>query len=146
MNSRDVMDLETPARLVCAQHIGECRSRGIELLVTSTWRDIEAQNGLYAIGRTVNPERRIVTNAKGGKSWHNYRCAWDVVPLIGGKCVWDPFNPVWKEVVAIGKNLGAEAGADWPKFPDLPHFQVTPKALTLEVAFERFTEQGTIFV
>jgi len=39
--------------------------------------------------------------------------AWDVVPLVGGKCVWDEKNPLWKDVIGFGKQAGAQAGADW---------------------------------
>lgn len=117
--------------------------------MTSTWRDIEAQNALYAIGRTVDKDKRPVTNAEGGHSWHNYKVAWDVVPIIQGKPVWDSNDPVWQEVIKAGEDSGAEAGAKWKTFPDLPHFQIRPivKGLPIEfaAALDRFQLHGTIF-
>lgn len=144
INSRLITDLDPPARVVCESQIIQCKNTGIELLVTSTYRDFEAQDDLYAIGRTKERNRKPVTNAKAGKSWHNYRCAWDVVPLIGGKAVWND-ERLWRDIISIGKECGAQAGADWKTFPDRPHFQVIPSSMTLSQAFALFSAKGTIF-
>ena len=149
LNSRKIEDLDPEAQDVCRAHLRICRERGIELIVTSTYRDWESQDALYAIGRTIEPQRRSVTNAKAGRSWHNYKCAWDVVPVMYGKPVWDERDPLWGEVVRAGKEAGAEAGADWPLFKDLPHFQVRPKradkSIDLAEAQARWADKGTIF-
>ena len=149
INSRSLEHLDPEARQVCMAHVRRCRDSGIELIVTSTWRDYESQAALYAIGRTVHPERRPVTNAKAGRSWHNFKCAWDVVPVIDGKCVWDSKDPLWREVVKIGKECGAQAGAEWKSFPDLPHFQYLPTVqslpITLDEAAARWKDRGSIF-
>lgn len=150
INSRSIEDLDPAARQVCKAQLAECTAQGIELIVTSTYRDFVAQTALYAIGRTVQHERRPVTNAKAGKSWHNFKCAWDVVPIVTGKPVWDALDPIWKEVVRIGKAAGAEAGAEWKTFPDMPHFAYRPNdgagsVITLDLALNRWNEQGTIF-
>lgn len=149
INSRLISDLDPQAAIICNAHIFACHRAGIELIVTSTYRNHEAQDALYAIGRTTDKERRKVTNAKAGQSFHNYKCAWDVVPLVLGKPVWDERDPLWKEVVKLGKEAGAEAGADWPMFKDLPHFQVRPTIhglhINLDEAANRWKEHGTIF-
>lgn len=149
INSRLITDLDPDAAIICNAHVLACRDQGIELIVTSTWRDHEAQAQLYAIGRTIHKERRAVTKAKAGQSWHQYRCAWDVVPIVAGKPVWDERDPLWKEVVKLGKEAGAEAGADWPTFKDLPHFQYRPTIqglhINLDDAATRWKEHGTIF-
>lgn len=143
IDSRKIEDLDGPAEAVCRAHVAACAVAGIELLVTSTYRDAESQDALYAIGRTAQMERKPVTNARGGQSWHNYRVAWDVVPLIGGKAQWD--SPLWKEIIRIGKAVGAEAGAEWKSFKDKPHFQAVG-GLTLKQAKERFDVSGSIFI
>lgn len=146
INSRSLEELSLKPRTVCVAQIQGCRAIGIEIIVTSTYRDSEAQNDLYAIGRTKDVHRKPVTNARAGQSWHNFRCAWDVVPVIGGKAVWDD-EALWKDVIRIGKAVGAEAGAEWKTFPDKPHFQVRPEAtFTLVQALDRFKEMGTIFL
>jgi peptidoglycan L-alanyl-D-glutamate endopeptidase CwlK len=45
-----------------------------------TLRTIAEQNELYAQGRTK--AGKIVTNAKGGQSYHNYGLAFDIVLLV----------------------------------------------------------------
>ena len=150
INSRKIEDLDPRVQPICAKHIDLCRALGIELLLTSTWRDFEAQDALYAIGRTRDVKRKPVTQAKGGKSWHNYKVAWDVVPIVGGKPVWDALDRRWDDVVLCGIQAGAEAGAHWKQFPDMPHFQVIPgrptQALSFEEAQSRFTANGSIFL
>lgn len=148
INSRDIDDLDPVVRTVCRDHLALCRTVGIELLVTSTYRDYESQDQLYSIGRTTQLERRKVTNARAGKSWHNFRSAYDVVPIVNGKPVWKASDPIWKEVVILGKQAGAEAGAEWKTFKDTPHFQVTKQnglPITLVEARTRFDSSGTIF-
>ena len=96
-----------------------------------------------------------MTNAKPGHSWHNFKVAWDVVPAIAGKPVWDKKSPLWQEVIALGKQAGAEAGADWIKFRDMPHFQIRPLTtlkysagvpIDLKLAAARWEANKTIFV
>ena len=99
------------------------KKQGIDLLVTSTYRDNESQDALYAQGRTK--PGKIVTNAKAGQSWHNYRCAVDVVPIVAGKPRWDVKDEVWQKVGALGKAAGLEWAGDWKRFKEYPHFQYT---------------------
>jgi peptidoglycan LD-endopeptidase CwlK len=144
INSRLITDLDLPARKVCLAHVQGCKDIGIELLVTSTYRDFAAQDDLYNIGRTKQLDRKPVTNARAGQSWHNFKCAYDVVPLIGGKAVWND-EKLWKKIISMGKAVGAEAGAEWKSFPDKPHFQITG-GISLQTALDRFHESGTIFL
>lgn len=149
INSRKLTDLDPTPRIVCLRHLALCHQNGIELIITSTWRDYESQDALYAIGRTVDLQRSPVTRARAGRSWHNFKCAWDVVPLISGKAVWDAADPIWTEVIKYGKEAGAEAGAEWHEFPDRPHFQVRPQVggrpIELAEARELFAAHGSIF-
>lgn len=105
-----------------AQHKELCAKRGINFQVTSTYRSSEEQNKLYAQGRTE--AGNIVTNAKGGQSYHNHRVAYDVVPIINGKAVWDDEYLFWA-IGYFGKQCGLEWGGDFPNFKDMPHFQLT---------------------
>jgi peptidoglycan L-alanyl-D-glutamate endopeptidase CwlK len=92
-----------------------------------TLRTFAEQNVLYAQGRTK--PGKIVTNAKGGLSYHNYGMAIDIVLIANGAASWDSGKDFdadgkadWMEVVSIFKQFGWEAGIDW-KFRDAPHFQ-----------------------
>ena len=95
INSRNLDDLVPPAKQRAEAFIAAAKARNIDLLVTSTYRDNESQDALYAQGRTA--PGNIVTRAKAGQSWHNWRCALDVVPLVNGKAIWDD-QAMWKQV------------------------------------------------
>ena len=123
INSRSLDELLPPVKARVDQFLADCKNHGIDLLVTSTYRDNESQDALYAQGRTTPGS--IVTKAKGGQSFHNYRCAIDVVPLVNGKAVWDGANPVWAKIGALGKLAGLDWAGDWKTFKELAHFQYT---------------------
>ena len=123
ISSRSIDDLLPLVKERAEKFLEDCRHQGIDLLVTSTYRDAESQNLLYAQGRTSGG--RIVTRAKGGESFHNYRCALDVVPLVNGKPDWDGTHDIWGRVGAIGKANGLDWAGDWKSFRELAHFQYT---------------------
>jgi peptidoglycan L-alanyl-D-glutamate endopeptidase CwlK len=122
INSRSLDDLVPPAKQRAQAFIDAAKAKGIDLLVTSTYRDNESQAALFAQGRTT--PGKVVTNAKPGQSWHNWRCALDVVPLVNGKAIWDD-NALWLQVGKIGKAAGLEWAGDWTTFKEFPHFQYT---------------------
>jgi peptidoglycan LD-endopeptidase CwlK len=92
----------------------------IKLRVTQGLRTFEEQDALYAQGRTATGT--IVTNAKGGQSYHNYGLAIDVVEIKDGKAIWDTS---WPRISEIGISHGFEWGGNFKSFPDKPHFQMT---------------------
>ena len=103
-----------------------CAHEGIAVLVTQAVRTWEEQDKLYAKGRTEPPIGKIITNAKGGYSYHNFGLAFDIVILDSiGKADWDTAHPGWARAAEIGKSVGLEWGGDWKSFKDLPHFQYT---------------------
>lgn len=123
INSRSLDDLLPQVKQRVEAFIAACKAQGIDLLVTSTYRDNESQNALYAQGRTA--PGKVVTNARAGQSYHNYRCAVDVVPIRHGKPVWDSKDAVWQTIGALGKAAGLEWAGDWKRFKELAHFQYT---------------------
>ena len=105
--------------------IEECKKQGYNILITSTYRSKQEQDELFAQGRTK--PGKIITNAKGENSLHNYKVAFDFCINDKQEC----YNPVLLEKVGqIGKTLGLEWGGDFKTFKDMPHFQYT-KGLTL---------------
>ena len=123
INSRKLEDLLPQVRSRVEAFIKAADDEGIDLLVTSTYRDNASQEALYAQGRTT--PGKVVTNARAGQSFHNYRCAVDVVPIRNGKPVWDSKDPVWQAVSRLGKAAGLEWAGDWKRFREFPHFQYT---------------------
>ena len=122
INSRNIADLLPRVAAKCSQFINECASIGIDVIITSTYRDNESQAQLYAQGRTLPGNK--VTNADAGHSFHNYRVAFDFCPIVNGKAVWN--NPeLWNRCGRIAEQIGLEWGGAWDRFPDQPHCQDT---------------------
>lgn len=94
-------------------------SLGIQLRVTQGLRTSAEQDALYAQGRSA--PGKVVTNAKGGESYHNYGLAIDVVEIKESKAVW---NTAWEAISEVGIKNGFTWGGDW-KTPDRPHFQMS---------------------
>lgn len=127
--------LRENARALYAEICEALKGRAI-CRFSHTYRSNAEQDALYAIGRTK--AGKIVTNAKGGQSYHNYGMAIDIVLLVDKdkngtfeSASWETNvdfdgdgRADWMEVVAIFKRYGWEWGGDW-KFTDMPHFQKT---------------------
>ena|SRR5260221_8700005 len=92
----------------------------ITIRVTQGLRTWAEQDALYAQGRTE--AGRVVTNAKGGESWHNYGAAVDVAPFDEGIPDWNLSHPAWKRIVEVGTLMGLVSGTAWK---DTPHFELT---------------------
>jgi peptidoglycan L-alanyl-D-glutamate endopeptidase CwlK len=106
------------------------KKKGITILVTDGFRSVEEQDALYRKGRSDGDQ--IVTNVKGGASYHNYGLAIDfALRTKDGGVVWDleydgnrNGEADWMEVVAVAKELGFTWGGDWDNFRDYPHLQM----------------------
>ena len=122
INSRDLAKLRprTAAKAQVMQNA--CKDAGLPILIYSTLRDAEAQDAEYAKGRSL--PGKVVTNAKGGDSFHQYGVAFDFVPLVGGVPAWNDLIR-YEACAAIGKKLDLEWGGDFKSFPDRPHMQDT---------------------
>lgn len=99
--------------------IKEMEQRGHPVRLNEGFRSIERQNQLYAQGRTT--PGNIVTNAKGGESFHNYGVAVDFVFRKEG---YDASEKLWQTLGKVGKKYGFEWGGDWSGFVDRPHFEM----------------------
>lgn len=141
INSRKLIDLHPRVAKLCNMFVAECASQGIDILITSTYRDAESQDALYAQGRTMPGKK--VTNAKAGQSWHNWRCAFDFVPIVNGKPAWDDVG-LFRRCGAIAEGVGLEWAGRWTKFPEMAHCQYTG-GLTLAdfQAGKRLPDEGT---
>ncbi|WP_404823815.1 M15 family metallopeptidase [Paenibacillus rhizovicinus] len=110
--------------------IKQTSKAGITILVTDGFRSSLEQDALYEQGRTAKGQ--VVTNVKGGASYHNYGLAIDfALRTPKGDVIWDlkydgnhNGKADWMEVVAIAKTLGFTWGGDWKSFKDYPHLQM----------------------
>ena len=105
-------------------------AQGVELRVVQGLRTKEQQDALYAQGRTAPPppKGKIVTDARGGHSMHNYGLAVDMVPGIRGKKAWqanwNEKHPDFQKMIDLCEAEGLVAGARWIHIPDFDHFQM----------------------
>lgn len=109
----------------------------IAVRIVQGLRTIEQQNALYAQGRTK--PGKIVTNARGGSSYHNYGLAMDFAILVDEDkdgdfdiLSWDIKKDNdkdgiadWLEVVNVFEKAGWQWGGKWSSIKDFPHLQKT---------------------
>lgn len=120
--SKDINDLHPYVKYLAEKFIAECRAKGLEPVITSTFRTMQEQTEIYAHGRTK--PGTIQSYTKAGYSMHNYGLAWDVS---------FPRDADYKKASVIGKKLGLTWGGDFKvvingkrvPFVDSPHFQWT---------------------
>lgn len=117
-SSKRLTNLHPVVRSAATALIERCYKLNISILITQGLRTIAEQDALYAQGRTK--PGAIVTNARGGYSYHNFGLAVDFALLLpnGSSVSWDMRrddnnNQVadWQEVVKEAKALGFEWGA-----------------------------------
>lgn len=111
--------------------------KNMAIRVVQGLRTIEEQDALYAQGRTK--PGKVVTNAKGGSSYHNYGLAIDFAILKDTDnngsfetLSWSTIEDFdkdgikdWQEVVKVFKANGWVWGGDWTSIKDNPHFEKT---------------------
>lgn len=145
MASRAIGDLSPAMQVICNKHLALCKrdtellKRGVEVILTCTYRSNEEQARLYAQGRDPNVPGPIVTRARPGQSHHNKvdakgkpaAEAYDVAIIVNGKAIWadNPTTPenemmYWEIVGKHGKAAGARwYGDPGSPFFEKPHFQ-----------------------
>ena len=121
MASRSLDDLEPETRRRAKRFIEECAAAGIDVLIYCTHRSNAEQDALYAQGRSA--PGAVVTNARGGQSWHNWRRAFDFVPLVGGKAAWNDAD-LYRRAGIIAEQCGLEWAGRWTgKLRETAHCQ-----------------------
>jgi peptidoglycan L-alanyl-D-glutamate endopeptidase CwlK len=124
ISSRSIADLHPKVRELAAEFIQQALAKeGADVIITSTYRDFEAQNKLYEQGR--QSPGSIVTNAKAGDSFHNYRLAFDFAPVVNGKVPWDD-SALFTRLGIIGESLGLDWAGRWTgSLREMAHLQWT---------------------
>lgn len=120
--------LRSEALEIYTDIMGEMKD-GWGVRFTQTLRTFREQDDLYAIGRS-KPGKKV-TNARGGRSFHNYGLAIDICILTPkGGISWEvekdhdgDGRPEWDICVEKFKARGWKWGGDWTRFKDRPHFE-----------------------
>lgn len=137
INSKEIKDLNSGVRNNFIGFINDTISAGYTNRINSTLRDNEFQDKLYRQGRDF--PGNIVTNARGGESYHNYGYAADIEFFKNGQPVKD-----FRELVAIGKKYGLTWGGTFKSIYDTPHWQKTSIEVQKEISKKK-TVNNSIF-
>lgn len=115
---RDIMALTPAAQAACNLFMAKCRAKGLNVLITETYRSQERQNYLYEQGRS-RPGNKVTWTKN---SRHTSRRAWDICKNIKGQEFSDA--GFFKACGAVAKELGITWGGTWST-PDTPHFEIS---------------------
>lgn len=114
---RDISELSPTAQVACKLFMDRCKSAGLNVLITETYRSQERQNYLYEQGRT-RPGNKVTWTKN---SRHTSRRAWDICKNVKGQEYSD--SSFFKACGKIAAELGITWGGTW-KTPDTPHFEI----------------------
>lgn len=128
-----------------------CAKMGFELLIYCTERCPRQQAILYRMGRPIRQIRKKaqqlaeynpamaqllmdvgpqqghkVTNAGPGQSLHQYGWAFDAVPLLHGKAIWESDHPYFQDYGRAVRDAKLEWAGDW-RFKEYFHAQMPGK-------------------
>ena len=124
---RAIDTLAPDVRTVCDRHLALSLLEGIVLRVTDGYRTFAESEQIWQVGRDARGRRigRILTNARPGRSWHNWKRAYDVciVRFPGDMTTTNVYDGPWERVALIGESCGLTAGRRFVSFHDDPHFQ-----------------------
>lgn len=137
--TRDLNELNPLVKVMLEVALEKIKKKSITPLVVETYRPKERQYYLYGKGRTQSlcigagmpsSMAKKYADPKAAKcTWtlnsiHIKRCAVDLVPQRKGVAIWNSNDSETKQIISIMESVGFEAGANWSKSPDSPHFQV----------------------
>lgn len=130
----DTTRLDMPLQVKFTMLSKACFSLNMSIVCVQALRTFAEQDVLFTHGRTAPGP--IVTNAKGGRSWHNYGMAFDVA-FIGdqGEPSWEEGKP-WPLLGLMGEQIGLVWGGRFTR-PDRGHFEYHP-GLTLDAAYAKY--------
>lgn len=126
MDTRSLQQINTlhpkwrPMVLAAWQEAQDAMPDNVKIIIVQGLRSMAESDALYAQGRTK--PGKIVTNAPGGSSYHNYGLAFDFAMITNGK---DDYvvGPNWMKVVNIMESHGMTWGGTFPTIVDDPHFE-----------------------
>lgn len=115
----DLTQLKPKVHALAEALIAECKKEGFDIVISRGFRSTEEQDALYELGRSK--PGNVVTNAKGGQSFHNYGVAFDIRPVVSD----EKKEGFYRRAGPLGEKLGLDWGGRWESFVDLPHYEYT---------------------
>lgn len=135
----NIRSMQLKAQPFARRSLARLLAAGRDAKIISGTRSYAEQNALYRRGRFGNPGP-IVTNARGGQSWHNFGLAWDIGLFQNGQYL--VTSAPYAVAATIAKMPGLEWGGDWRTFKDPPHYQVATGGGTVSAARAGFEAGG----
>jgi len=121
ITAEKIKTLEPSFREKVIEWLRLMKSAGVNPYIYEGYRTPERQDELYALGRSK--KGRIITNAGAWQSYHQYRFAFDWVPLRQEiksglyEANWDDEN-----AYRVGQKVGEPLGLKWLSW-ETPHLQ-----------------------
>lgn len=121
LSSNSINTLDRYVAALTRRFLELTKQNNLDVRVYNTFRSWDEQDRLYSQGRTAPGS--IVTNARGGDSYHNWGLAFDAAPYENGKISNDQAK--YRKMGQLGQQAGLEWGGNFISIVDLPHFQYT---------------------
>jgi peptidoglycan L-alanyl-D-glutamate endopeptidase CwlK len=141
----DTTQIHSSFYLLCEKLIENLHMNGTPFFAISGFRSHEEQNQLYKQGRSL--PGKIVTNAKGGQSLHNFGLAIDF--CFDSDIKKEGLQPSWesKKYDVLGKEckkIGLIWGGDFKSIKDSPHveFDIVKLGLSLKDLQNSYNKGG----
>ncbi|RAP75173.1 peptidoglycan-binding protein [Paenibacillus montanisoli] len=120
-SSNDLSSLNPHVAALARRFLDLTRQNQLDVRITYAFRSWDDQDRLFAQGRWLPGD--IVTNARGGDSYHNWGLAFDAAPYENGEITTD--NEKFIKMGRLGQQVGLEWGGTFKSIVDYPHFQYT---------------------
>lgn len=120
-SSSDLNSLNPHLASMARQFLELTKAHHLDVRIYAAFRSWDEEDRLFAQGRWTPGD--IVTNARGGDSYHNWGLAFDAAPFENGVISQDIGK--YKLMGQLGKQVGLEWGGDFKSLVDYPHFQYT---------------------
>lgn len=121
---KDIKKLNPLCQILLEKAIEELKKNNVKPLIVETYRAQSRQDYLYAQGRT-RPGKKVTWTKN---SIHTKKNAVDIIPQEekNGRlsAVWDTKNKKYDKIIYTMGKYGFEAGANWAKNKDYPHYQI----------------------
>lgn len=120
-SSNELSSLSPHVASLAQKFLKLTQTNHLDVQIYTAFRSWEEEDRLYAQGRWAPGQ--IVTNARGGDSYHNWGLAFDAAPYVKGKISND--TSAFKRMGALGEQVGLQWGGTFRSLVDYPHFQYT---------------------
>lgn len=120
-SSTSLSSLDPYVASLASEFLNLNKAHNLDVRITTGFRSWDESDRLYAQGRTLPGP--IVSNARGGDSYHNWGLAFDAAPFVNNQISND--QSLYILMGHLGEQVGLEWGGTFKSIVDLPHYQYT---------------------